>query len=303
MMGYGLLSGAIVGTVGYFLGLLIKWLVGWILLAGLFLAGLASMVGAIFGFAIIIWFYIGMGIIALGYPGVLGAIIGSVIEGQATKGKCRNPKHALLISSFSGLLGYAAFSLLAIQLTGNLQLTSRMLDPTLGSSSIPGWVNILFWLDTLILVIASGWSAYYPVASNPFCEECEVWYQDSHSKQVAGSTLESIYETLASVSINPLEGLDFSATTDLPYLHLKTKKCPTCESSDIQISGDLFWLDEEIKDGKTVIKERNLTLFSTMISFELGRKIEKLLSDDNAEQEESEEIINNETLQENLESL
>ena len=274
MFGLGALIGAITGAVGYYGGFLTSFLAGlWVGLAAWVSGCIGKCIGTVIGVLYAIWMVIFLGI---GYPVVLGGILGYLIWSLAKTGKCRNPNWAGAAGFLSGAIAYAVFVFMTLQLAGGLHETSHM-TKLIKLSSSSSWMYVIVTLDALILIFTSWVVAFSMANDTPFCENCNHWYLDPQSANIniygADFIVMGLEKGFLHLLLDPLH----VASSEFPRLELALQKCP-CGKSDFRLRATCHWQETKTENGETKTEDKTEIWFTTMLSQEDGHRLESALS-------------------------
>lgn len=279
MFGLGALVGAVTGVVGYFGGFVTSFLAGLGVSLLAWIGGfLGQWLGKIIGVLYAIWVAIVLG---LGYPGLLGALLGGGIGLLARKGKCRNPDWAGAAGCLSGAIAYAVFVFMTLQLAGGLHETSQM-TRLIELPSTSGWMYAIVALDGLILIASSFGVAFNQVSDKPFCEGCNSWYLDP---QIANFSIHGVKPLLQSLETGDPHagdphGLKFYRDWGSPRsdrLELALQEC-SCEKGESRLKVTVHWQETKTEKGKTKTEDKSEIWFTTMLAPEFGSQLAKLFT-------------------------
>jgi hypothetical protein len=285
MLVSGILIGTVIGVVAYYGGILTSGLAKLVFIV----FGVVALCGGIFG-----WISIALSTVAviiflgLGYPALLGYILGSSIWPAAKAGKCRNSGLTAGIGFLSGVIAYGVFAWMAIRF-GSIHETSWLTKMLPGLSSTSGWMILILVVDALTLVVVTTATARSGINDNPFCEECQKWYgmpiEVSYSVKIYDPDFaKQLVLTLESgIPQNLKVDLRLPSDATTPRITLSLQRC-TCGQADYKLSTTLNWQESRVEKGKhyydkdTIkIEEKSEDWFKTMIPPGLGRQLETIL--------------------------
>jgi len=271
MLGLGALTGAATGAVGYYGGYATSFLggLGFVLLVAIGRCGgcLGLIAGLIYGLLVI-------AVLGFGYPILLGGIVGYTIWLIAKKWKCRNPIWAGLIAFACGAVAYGIFAAMTLLLAGGIHETSY-LTKLIELPSTSGWMYLIVAVDALLLIGTSALVAGSMVSDAPFCEECQTWYHKPVSRDYPIEIAEPLIRALETGFVEGPEMPTVSAQT-FPRLYLSLQKCP-CERGSFRLSTTLHWQETKVEKGQTKTEAKSEAWFTTMVSPDLGWKLDKVL--------------------------
>lgn len=277
ILGFGILGGAAIGAIGHYIGSLVPLLV-----MGL-VSLLAKLAGGCFGILLVLSGGIIAIAIGLAMPAILGFAVGRVIWTGAKWGKCRSPKWAGAVGLVGGVAAYVTFALIAVRTSGGMRLTSGfdvLIISLLELSGTQWWQYVLFGIEAIVLILVSSSVAEYHVSSNAFCEGCQEWYvnhrQDSFSPSLAGPLVRSL--TSGSPEFTAEDIVHVPSDSNVPYLVLSLRKCPSCNTSEFEFEAKVVWQEiESGKDGEKEVKVEKEKWLHTMVPPHLARQIETVL--------------------------
>lgn len=277
ILGLGVLGGAAIGAIGHYVGFLVSTLVMFVYSL---LAGLA---GGCLGILVLLSGGIIMIVIALAMPVVLGFAIGRIIWAGAKWGKCRSPKWAGAVGLVGGVAAYVTFALIAVRTSGDMRLTSGfdvLLGSLVGLSGTEWWQYILFGVEAVILVLVPGFVAMDYVSSTAFCEGCQEWYvnhqQDSFSPSLASPLVRSLMSGSSEFTAEDI--VHVPSDSNVPYLVLSLRKCPSCSTSEFEFGAKVVWQEiESGEDDEKKVKVKEETWLKTMVPSHLGEQIETVM--------------------------
>ena len=270
MFGLGALFGIITGVAGYYGGFLTSFLAGlWVGLAAWISGCLGKCIGTVIGILYAAWMAFVLG---LGFPIVLGGILGYIVWMLAKTGKCRSPNWAGAAGFLSGAIAYAVFAFMTLQLAGGLHETSHM-TKLINLSSTSGWMYAIVALDALILIVTSWIVAFVMANDLPFCETCNQWYLEPKSANIniygADFIVLALEKGLLHLILDPLH----LTSPEFPRLELSLQKCP-CEKSDFRLRATYYWQETKTENGETKTEDKNEVWFTTMMSQDEGHQLE-----------------------------
>lgn len=258
MSGMGLLAAGVVASVGPYLGVVVIFLAQGITSNVPYGTTSPNLVGVglfiIFGAA---------------YLGGLGAAFGGMMWLAARWSKCRNSGWATGIGLVEGILASAAFVYFVWWMS--------LID----FGSLISWVIIIG-----VGIVLVGGGTILPlvqIESSPFCESCEEWYGGWQGRSVSLEIAEPLLEALLSGSTQSLEKL--SPTTDYPHMDVKLRRCPSCDTAAFLVGTDVAW--KEVTKGQRGIEtttDESEEWFTTMVSADVGRRLQTLLFGESQEQ-------------------
>lgn len=274
MIAAGLPAGAIIGVIGYYGGYLVSLLT----VLTMTLQKVCGGCGGISACGVLLAMIIVMFIAALGYPAVLGVLLGWVIWLLAKWGKCRSSGKAALVSFFSALIGYGVFTFIAFQSVDRVATMARLVDLAFELQTAPWWLYILAGLDALIFTVAASAMTMNMVEENPFCEHCGQWYGQWRERRFTLDLIEPLAQAVTQKTWNIPSFQATQATQEqFPHLVGKIRKCSSC-SNDFQLMTRVVW-EEEKKNtrGETKQKQKDEVWFDIMLPAETGIQLENWL--------------------------
>lgn len=277
MLGIGILGGAAIGAIGHYVSSLVPILV---MSVYSLLAGLA---GGCLGILLLLSGGIIAIAIGLAMPVILGFAIGRIIWAGAKRVKCRSPKWAGAVGLVGGVAAYVPFALVAVRTSGDMRLTSGfdvLISSLVGLSGTQWWQYVLFGIEGVILILVSRSVAMDYVSSTAFCEGCQEWYvnhrQDSFSPSLAGPLVRSFMSGSSELTAEDI--VHVPSDSNVPYLVLSLRKCPSCTTSEFEFGAKVVWQEiESGKDDEKKVKVKEETWLKTMVPSHLGEQIETVL--------------------------
>lgn len=277
ILGIGILGGAAIGAVGYYVGSLVPILV---MSVYSLLAGLA---GGCLGILLLLSGGIIAIAIGLAMPVILGFATGRIIWDGAKWGKCRSPKWAGAVGLVGGVAAYVTFALIAVRTSGDMRLTSGfdvLISSVVGLSGTQWWQYVLFGIEAVILILVSRSVAIDCVSSTAFCEGCQEWYvnhrQDLFSPSLASPLVRSLIS--GSPEFTAEDIVHVPSDSNVPYLVLSLRKCPSCNTSEFEFGAKVVWQEiESGKDDEKKVKVKEEAWLKTMVPSHLGGQIETVL--------------------------
>jgi len=280
MFGAGLPVSAIIGVIGHYVGILVGWLGGLIAALPSLLFGACGVVvcgAVIFALAVI-------AVVVFGYPVVVGVVNGAIIGQLGKSGKCRNTNAAGWAGAFNGIIAYAAHAVVAFLVYASLHILTvdvstieDLFDVTL--SGTPWWMYVLIVIEAIIVIASSAATASSTIGEATFCEKHGVWYGSWQEGSYLVELAKPIAETLESGALQGLEDVTLLTASVFPHLLIRTRRCPTSLSCDVEIAGKVVWQEKKVdKKGKESTEQHTKEWFDTMVPPSLGEALEEVLS-------------------------
>jgi hypothetical protein len=200
-------------------------------------------------------------------PIFTGMGIGGVTGILGRKLLCRNVKIIRTNSAINSILGYILFYIIFLKLIDSFLHGPSFAQMPLGLSVM---MFGIFSLHAIIGTISATITGGVVIVGNPYCEECEKYYENIQTKRVSIELTEPIIETLKKGELQ-----DFVVTnadkTSRVWFESSISKCPLCNKADYKIKIVLAYMK-----GLTDCKRD--TWLETMIPSSLGVKINEAIS-------------------------
>jgi hypothetical protein len=203
---------------------------------------------------------LGMAVLSLASPIIVGAMVGYVEALLGRKGDCRSPTAAGIFGAIAGFLGGIPFSALSI-IAGVAEDTSGM-----SATEPPPTVVLLamFLCFNIFFAVGGAIGGYWGIKEGAFCESCGVWYGKwTPAVRFGLGILKPLARTLNerigeqddndAGAVEGLEDVDRLAEDQYPKVALKIRKCPGCPDAHVQWQATVNWEKSKFKQWFTIM--------------------------------------------------
>lgn len=207
-------------------------------------------------------------VIAVGYPSLMGLIVGRGVAWAAVAGKGQSPAVATRLAVLAGALTYGAFVATTLITQTPLHESSQVLQGLGPPASYAMMAIEAVWVIAAATIYVE--SAY----KRPFCEPCDAWFgrPTSMTMPIAGAS--SLVEALATGSAVPLEAVP-AGVTEGARIKLDLARCG-CGRSECELVATVErgGVREPAK-GETRVAPLTEPWFTTALPAALGAELER----------------------------